>query len=104
MDRGRGLAEEVRAEHRARIEWRVLEAPRHRDRPAGVGASRAADPPQGRGQARRGRRVDVLDPPPIGDWWSGVGSAADAPVHGDAGILSTIAARLVARALRPRGD
>ena len=51
-----------------------------------------------------GRRVDVLDPPPIPDWWSGVGSAADAPVHGDAGILSTIAARLVARALRPRGD
>jgi hypothetical protein len=51
---------------------------------------------------RPGQRVDVLDPPPQEDWWSGIGSAADTHQHGDAGVGSIIFARLVARALRPK--
>jgi L-ascorbate metabolism protein UlaG (beta-lactamase superfamily) len=50
-----------------------------------------------------GQRVDVLDPPPVQDWWTAVGSAADAPLHGDAGVGCTLAARMLARALRMGG-
>jgi L-ascorbate metabolism protein UlaG (beta-lactamase superfamily) len=48
-----------------------------------------------------GLRVDVLDPPPVEDWWTAVGSAADRP-HGadDAGLGSAMLARAVSRALR----
>ena len=35
--------------------------------------------------------------------WTAVGSAADTPQHGDAGVASSVAGRLAARALRPRG-
>src|SRR5215210_2999690 len=48
-----------------------------------------------------GERIDVLDPPPLKDWWTAVGSAADGP-HGatDAGLGSAMVARAVSRALR----
>jgi L-ascorbate metabolism protein UlaG (beta-lactamase superfamily) len=45
-----------------------------------------------------GQRIDVLDPPEVTDWWTGVGSAADGP-HGpaDAGLGSAMVARAISR-------
>ena len=43
---------------------------------------------------RPGERVDALAPPPLTDWWSAVGSPADAPAEGgDGGAGSSVAAR-----------
>jgi hypothetical protein len=43
---------------------------------------------------RPGERVDVLAPPPLTDWWSEVGSVADAPAElGDGGASGSVVAR-----------
>jgi L-ascorbate metabolism protein UlaG (beta-lactamase superfamily) len=48
-----------------------------------------------------GERVDVLDPPELADWWTAVGSAADRPqAPDDAGVGSTLVARVLSRALK----
>ncbi|WP_245691873.1 MBL fold metallo-hydrolase [Geodermatophilus telluris] len=47
---------------------------------------------------RPGERVDVLAPPPLTDWWTAVGSAADRPhPHGDGGLASAALARTLSR-------
>ena len=47
-----------------------------------------------------GLRVDVLDPPPVEDWWTAVGSAADRRQGvDDAGLGSAILARALSRLL-----
>jgi hypothetical protein len=47
-----------------------------------------------------GERVDVLDPPPLTDWWSAVGSAEDRPgPANDAGVGSAVLARTLSRLL-----
>ena len=47
-----------------------------------------------------GERIDVLDPPPLTDWWSAVGSAQDRPGHpNDAGVGSAVLARTLSRLL-----
>ncbi|MGY1752288.1 MBL fold metallo-hydrolase [Blastococcus sp. SYSU D01042] len=54
---------------------------------------------------RPGERVDVLDPPPLRDWWSAVGSAdATGAVAGGDGVGSSVLARTLTRltALLPR--
>ncbi|MGY1915091.1 MBL fold metallo-hydrolase [Blastococcus sp. SYSU DS0973] len=45
-----------------------------------------------------GERIDVLDPPPLRDWWTAVGSAAPGP-HEDAGLGSSVLARTMTRLL-----
>jgi L-ascorbate metabolism protein UlaG (beta-lactamase superfamily) len=45
-----------------------------------------------------GERIDVLDPPPLRDWWTAVGSA-DENAHEDAGVGSSVLARTVTRLL-----
>jgi L-ascorbate metabolism protein UlaG (beta-lactamase superfamily) len=45
-----------------------------------------------------GRRIDVLDPPKLEDWWTAVGSAAP-DAHGDAGLRSVVLARTLSRLL-----
>ncbi|MBW8767358.1 MAG: MBL fold metallo-hydrolase [Geodermatophilales bacterium] len=44
-----------------------------------------------------GQRIDVLNPPELVDWWTAVGSAADQPQHGDAGLSSAVLARALSR-------
>ena len=47
-----------------------------------------------------GERIDVLDPPPLTDWWSAVGSVEDRPGPSrDAGVGSAVLARTVSRLL-----
>jgi L-ascorbate metabolism protein UlaG (beta-lactamase superfamily) len=47
-----------------------------------------------------GQRIDVLDPPPVTDWWSAVGSADDHREQTDeAGAGSAVLARAVSRLL-----
>ncbi|WP_324275355.1 MBL fold metallo-hydrolase [Blastococcus brunescens] len=47
---------------------------------------------------RPGERIDVLDPPPLHDWWTAVGSTAP-DTHGDAGVGSSVLARTLTRLL-----
>lgn len=50
-----------------------------------------------------GERVDVLAPPPLRDWWTAVGSAADAPQPtSSAGLGASTVARAVTRLLSLR--
>ena len=55
-----------------------------------AGAAGAAPPPSASASQvvvpLPGQRVDVLDPPPLEDWWTAVGSAAAPHAHGDAGV------------------
>ncbi|WP_209306501.1 MBL fold metallo-hydrolase [Blastococcus sp. CT_GayMR19] len=45
-----------------------------------------------------GERIDVLDPPPLTDWWTAVGSAEDLPSRpDDAGVGSAVLARTFSR-------
>jgi hypothetical protein len=47
-----------------------------------------------------GERIDVLDPPPLTDWWSAVGSAQDhANRPDDVGAGSAVLARTLSRLL-----
>lgn len=45
-----------------------------------------------------GERIDVLDPPPLRDWWTAVGSAAP-DAHEDAGVGSAVLTRVLTRLL-----
>ncbi|MCF6746426.1 hypothetical protein E9529_19545 [Blastococcus sp. KM273128] len=44
-----------------------------------------------------GERVDVLDPPPLRDWWTAVGSAGAAAQQDDAGVGSSVLVRALTR-------
>jgi L-ascorbate metabolism protein UlaG (beta-lactamase superfamily) len=47
---------------------------------------------------RPGERIDVLDPPPLEDWWTAVGSASDAPAGAStAGLGSSVLTRALTR-------
>jgi L-ascorbate metabolism protein UlaG (beta-lactamase superfamily) len=50
-----------------------------------------------------GQRVDVLDLPPLTDWWSEVGSAADRPDQ-ESGRPAAGRAALLSRGVRPRSS
>ncbi|MCA0145019.1 MBL fold metallo-hydrolase [Blastococcus sp. LR1] len=45
-----------------------------------------------------GERIDVLDPPPLRDWWTAVGSAAEGS-DADAGVRSSVLVRTFTRLL-----